>query len=213
MYALSVQALNSYTSPLLMDYDYQGRLYDSVWNPNSILPSDASNKTVNLTLTQYLYGLGGQELLYFKISQLINLDDKVSPFRMPLESKIGFSPLTGLNIFGNVFYSFYQNRLEEISVNANYQRKFLSFNLSYFLKNNFSSGINSIVENPADYLKAGFSNDFGYFSMSADVGYDIRNNVVLNWNVGIYKKSVVLGLAFNSSTNGALSSPAIPTSL
>ncbi|GAA7408351.1 hypothetical protein HpCK98_10800 [Helicobacter pylori] len=196
MYALSVQALNSYTSPLLRDYDYQGRLYDSVWNPSSILPSNASNKTVDLTLTQYLYGLGGQELLYFKISQLINLDDKVSPFRMPLESKIGFSPLTGLNIFGNVFYSFYQNRLEEISVNANYQRKFLSFNLSYFLRNNFSSGINSIVENPADYLKAGFSNDFGYFSMSADVGYDIRNNVVLNWNVGIYKKIRCFGIGF-----------------
>ncbi|WP_241894675.1 LPS assembly protein LptD, partial [Helicobacter pylori] len=51
MYALSAQALNSYTSPLLRDYDYQGRLYDSVWNPSSILPINASNKRT----TGFLY--------------------------------------------------------------------------------------------------------------------------------------------------------------
>ncbi len=197
MYALSAQALNSYTSPTLSNYAYDGRLYDSVWNPTSILPNVANNKTLNLNLTQYLYGLGGQELLYWKISQRINIDDKVSMFKAPLESKIGFSPLKGLNIFGNVFYSFYKNRLEEISINANYQRKFLTFNLSYYLKNNYNdSGISKFVENSANYLKAGFSNDFGYFSLSADVGYDIRNNVVLNWNIGIFKKIRCFGIGF-----------------
>ncbi|MFC3847829.1 LPS-assembly protein LptD, partial [Helicobacter baculiformis] len=100
-----------------------------------------------------------------------------------------------LNIYGTLFYSWYYNSLDEVSINANYNYKFLNANISYYLKSNFNdNGINKIVENSSNYLKAGFSNDFRWFSLTSSIGYDIKNNVVLNWDIGIFKKVRCFGI-------------------
>ncbi|GMB89464.1 Outer Membrane LPS transport protein LptD [Helicobacter ailurogastricus] len=217
MYDLSAQALNNFTSPTLSNYDVQGRLYNAVWNPSLLFASNPSNSQLHLNLTQYLYGLGGQELLYWRISQVLNFADPTSIASSPIESKIGFSPLRGLDIYGTVFYSWYYNSLEEVSINANYIRKFLSANVSYYLKKNFDeSSINKISTNNSNYLKAGISNDFRWFSLSASVGYDIQNNVLLNWRVGIFKKirCFGIGLQFVSQRRPVLTSnPADPLTI
>ncbi|GMB90849.1 LPS-assembly protein LptD [Helicobacter ailurogastricus] len=217
MYNLSALARNNFTSPTLSNYDVQGRLYNAVWNPSLLFASNPSNSQLYLNLTQYLYGLGGQELLYWRISQVLNFADPTSIASSPIESKIGFSPLRGLDIYGTVFYSWYYNSLEEVSINANYIRKFLSANVSYYLKKNFDeSNINKISTNNSNYLKAGISNDFRWFSLSASVGYDIQNNVLLNWRVGIFKKirCFGIGLQFVSQRRPVLTSnPADPLTI
>ncbi|BDQ28432.1 LPS-assembly protein LptD [Helicobacter ailurogastricus] len=217
MYNLSSLARNNFTSPTLSNYDVQGRLYNAVWNPSLLFASNPSNSQLYLNLTQYLYGLGGQELLYWRISQVLNFADPTSIASSPIESKIGFSPLKGLDIYGTVFYSWYYNSLEEVSINANYIRKFLSANVSYYLKKNFDeSSINKISTNNSNYLKAGISNDFRWFSLSASVGYDIQNNVLLNWRVGIFKKirCFGIGLQFVSQRRPVLTSnPADPLTI
>ncbi|WP_104741499.1 LPS-assembly protein LptD [Helicobacter ailurogastricus] len=217
MYNLSSLARNNFTSPTLSNYDVQGRLYNAVWNPSLLFASNPSNSQLYLNLTQYLYGLGGQELLYWRISQVLNFADPTSIASSPIESKIGFSPLRGLDIYGTIFYSWYYNSLEEVSINANYIRKFLSANVSYYLKKNFDeSSINKISTNNSNYLKAGISNDFRWFSLSASVGYDIQNNVLLNWRVGIFKKirCFGIGLQFVSQRRPVLTSnPADPLTI
>ncbi|WP_104752368.1 LPS-assembly protein LptD [Helicobacter baculiformis] len=195
MYVLSAQARNDFTSNTLSDYDYRGQIYDSVWNPSAIIERNPSSKQLSLNLTQYLYGINGQELFYWRISQSLDFNDQVSFLRMPMETKLGFSPLKGLNIYGTLFYSWYYNSLDEVSINANYNYKFLNANISYYLKSNFNdNGINKIVENSSNYLKAGFSNDFRWFSLTSSIGYDIKNNVVLNWDIGIFKKVRCFGI-------------------
>ncbi|WP_121756896.1 LPS-assembly protein LptD [Helicobacter felis] len=195
MYVLSAQARNDFTSDTLSNYDYRGQVYDSVWNPAAIIEPNPSRGQLNLNLTQYLYGTDGHELFYWRISQALDFSDKVSFFRMPMETKIGFSPLKGLNIYGTLFYSWYYNSLDEVSINANYNYKFLNANISYYLKSNFNdNGINKIVENSSNYLKAGLSNDFRWFSLTSSIGYDIKNNVVLNWDIGIFKKIRCFGI-------------------
>ncbi|CRF47569.1 Outer membrane protein Imp, required for envelope biogenesis / Organic solvent tolerance protein precursor [Helicobacter heilmannii] len=209
VYDLSAQAQNNFTSPTLSNYAVGGRLYDAVWNPSLLFAQNPSYSQLYLNLTQYLYGLGGQELLYWRISQVLNFADPTSIARSPIESKIGFSPLKGLDIYGTVFYSWYYNSLEEVSINANYHRKFLSANLSYYLKKNLGvGGINKISTNNSNYLKAGISNDFRWFSLNASVGYDIQNNVILNWRVGIFKKirCFGIGLQFVSQRRPVLTS-------
>nr|WP_176485237.1 LPS assembly protein LptD [Helicobacter suis] len=189
MYTLSALAQNSYTNDTLTQYDYQNHLYDAVWNPSLLFSPNPSNSQLYLNLTQYLYGLNGQELLYWRISQVLDFANPTSIAQSPMESKIGFSPLRGLDIYGTIFYSWFYNSLTEASINANYTHKFLSANISYYLKKNFNeTALDKISTNNSNYIKAGLSNDFRWFSLMTSVGYDIENNVVLNWNIGIFKK-------------------------
>lgn len=195
MYTLTSRARNDYVTNNLDYYSIGGNLYSDVWDPLNVTGSNISTKKMDLKLTQYFYGLGGKELFYWKMSQTLNFDDKVSIARIPMENKIGFSPLEGLDIYGSVFYSFYYNSLDEVALNAMYKRNYMVANLSYYIKRNFNDdGINKIIENSANYLKGGFSNDFGYFGLSASAGYDIKNNVLLDWDIGIFKNIRCFGI-------------------
>ncbi|PAF41410.1 LPS assembly protein LptD [Helicobacter sp. 11S02596-1] len=195
MYALTGVAKNNYTPNSLDYYSIGGHSYTDIWDPSNVTGSNISGKKMDLKLTQYFYGLGGKELFYWKMSQTLNFDDKISIARIPLENKIGFSPLKGLDIYGSIFYSFYYNSLDEIALNATYKHNYMLANLSYYIKRNFNDdGINKIIENSANYLRGSFSNDFGYFGLSASAGYDIKNNVLLDWDIGIFKNIRCFGI-------------------
>ncbi|PAF41815.1 role in outermembrane permeability [Helicobacter sp. 11S03491-1] len=195
MYALTSQARNQYQRDDLDRYFIDNHYYNDIWDPLSVTSSMIFTKRMDLKLTQYFYGLGGKELFYWKMSQILNFDDPISIARIPMENKIGFSPLEGLDIYGSIFYSFYYNSLDEIALNANYKHNYLLANLSYYIKRKFNdNGINKIIENSANYLKGAVSNDFGYFGLSASVGYDIKNNVLLDWDVGIFKNIRCFGI-------------------
>ncbi|PAF48575.1 role in outermembrane permeability [Helicobacter sp. 12S02634-8] len=180
------------------DYDYytlNGKSYSDIWDPLSITSSNVLGRKMDLKLIQYFYGLEGKELFYWKLSQTLNFDDAISIARIPMENKVGFSPLKGLDVYGSVFYSFYYNSLDEIALNATYKHNYMVANLSYYIKRNFNdNSINKVIENSANYLKGGFSNDFGYFGLSASAGYDIKNNILLDWDVGIFKNIRCFGI-------------------
>ncbi|MDO7253578.1 LPS-assembly protein LptD [Helicobacter cappadocius] len=195
MYKKTTLAKSLYSKNSLEQYLINGKSYSDIWDPNSLTGTAISAKTMDIGLTQYFYGLGAKELFYWKITQTLNFDDPVSIARIPMENKIGFSPLKGLDMYASIFYSFYYNALDEIALNANYKYKYMIANLSYYIKRDFrDDGINKIVENSANYLKGGFSNDFGYFGLSASAGYDIKNNVLLDWDVGIFKNIRCFGI-------------------
>lgn len=195
MYRLVPLATSALRDTDIKSYFINNRFYDSVWDPLSVTSSMIVTKKLDLGLTQYFYGLGGRELFYWKIFQPLNLDDTVSIAKIPMENKVGFSPLKGLDAYGSIFYSFYHNRFDEISLNAQYKKKYLMARLSYYIKRKFGiDGINKVVENSANYLNGSFSNDFGYFGLSASAGYDINNNVLLDWDIGIFKNVRCFGI-------------------
>lgn len=195
IYTASAKAKSVYSKNSLESYLINGKSYSDIWDPSSLTSSAISAKTMNLNLTQYFYGMGAKELFYWKINQVLNFDDKISIARIPMENKVGFSPLKGLDVYASIFYSFYYNALDEIALNANYKYKYLIANLSYYIKRDFrDDGVNKIVESSANYLKGGFSNDFGYFGLSASAGYDIKNNVLLDWDIGIFKNIRCFGI-------------------
>lgn len=195
MYQKSINAINASSLNSLGQYSINEKLYDDIWDPTSISSWAATTRTFNLKLTQYFYGLGGKELFYWRMSQALNLDDKISIARIPMENKVGFSPINGLDIYASIFYSFYYNSLEEIALNASYKHNYWLANLSYYIKRNLiGDGINKLIENSANYINASVSNDFGYFGISAAAGYDIQNNTLLDWNIGIFKNIRCFGI-------------------
>lgn len=195
MYQLASFATDFFRNMDIKNHSINNRSYRSVWDPLGVTSSMVTTRKLDLGLTQYFYGLGGKELFYWKIFQPLNLDDKDSIVKIPMENKVGFSPLEGLETYGSIFYSFYYNRFDEISLNTQYKRKYLATKLSYYIKRKFKGNdINKIVENSANYLNGSLSNDFGYFGLSASAGYDINNNVLLDWDIGIFKNIRCFGI-------------------
>lgn len=179
-----------------------GRLYDDIWNPATLSDYAITTRKLDLKLNQYFFGSGGRELFYWRIFQRLNFDDPISYFRNPLQNKVGFSPIEGLELSSIFSYSFFYNNLQELSVSASYVKKYLNTSLTYYIKNQFNDITTIKQETTANYLSFSFSNDFGYFGLNASIGMNFNNlanthrfsDAVTNWSLGVFKNIRCFGI-------------------
>lgn len=177
-------------------YTINGRVYDDYWNPIVINDYAAGSKVIDLKFYQYFYGSEGRELFYWRMYERLNLDDSISFYRLPLENKIGFSPIDGLDISSIISYSFFWQNFQEVSLSASYRHKYLYSSLTYYIKNQFSDLTTLKQETTANNLSFSFSNDFGYFGLAASLNLNFNNlkqyngdlsSIITNWSIGIFK--------------------------
>ncbi|CBG40003.1 LPS-assembly protein LptD [Helicobacter mustelae] len=185
-----------YYNPATGQYTIANRVYDAIWNPSTLGDYATNTRSVNFRMSNYFYGLGGKNLFYWRLSETLNFDDKIAFYRSPLENKIGFSPITGLNLSAIFSYSFYYRQFQEISINATYSRKYMVSSLTYYIKSQFSDMARfNQASSSANYLTFSFSNDFGYFGLNAYASFNFNNlrrardysSVITNWSIGIFK--------------------------
>ncbi|MCE3038090.1 LPS-assembly protein LptD [Helicobacter anatolicus] len=185
-------------------YNINGNFYNDIWNPSTLGEYVTTLKRLDMKMMHYFYGIGGKELFYWRILQGLNFDDPVAFYRNPLENKIGFSPVDGLDLSAIFSYSFYYQNIQEISISATYNRKYLKSGITYYIKNQFID-ITTLKQatTSANYLSFNFSNDFGYFGLNASASLNFNNwgkyrdysTVVTNWSVGIFKNIRCFGFA------------------
>lgn len=190
-------------------YTINGGVYNDFWNPAVLSDYATTIKKLDFKFNNYFYGMGGKELFYWRVFQRLNFDDSVAFYRYPLENKIGFSPIQGLDLSAILSYSFYYQNIQEISLSAAYSRRYLKSSITYYIKNQFSD-ITTLKQatTSANYLTFNFSNDFGYFGLNASASFNFNNigkgrdysAVVTNWSVGIFKniRCFGFGLRFAS---------------
>nr|WP_104697790.1 MULTISPECIES: LPS assembly protein LptD [unclassified Helicobacter] len=179
-----------------------GKLYDDVWNPATLSDYKITTRKLDLKLNQYFFGSKGRELFYWRIFQRFDFDDPFSYFRNPLQNKVGFSPIEGLELSSILSYSFFYNNLQELSVSASYVKKYLNTSLTYYIKNQFNDITTLKQETTANYLSFNFSNDFGYFGLNASIGLNFNNlahtrkfsDALTNWSFGIFKNIRCFGI-------------------
>lgn len=176
-------------------YIINGRPYEDVWNPATLSDYAKTTRKLDFKFNQYFYGLGGKELFYWRMFQRFNFDDPIAFYRSPLENKVGFSPIDGLDLSGVLSYSFYYENLQELSLSASYNKKYLSTSLTYYIKNQFFDITTLKQETTANYLSFNFSNDFGYFGLNASASLNFNNlaiekslsSLFASWSLGIFK--------------------------
>ena len=200
---------NSY--PFLINGGW--RYYDDIWDPSGINAYSILANTLDIKLSQYFITNNGNPIFDWKIFQRLNFDElelesnrtngKIETkniAKRPLENRFSFSPVNGLNISSSFFYSFYHNALTEISTSLSYNAGSFTSLLSYYYKDGganrgFDLTSNTLTNNTqAHYLRATLSKDFGIFAFSSQVGYDIDKNLLLDWNIGIYKNIRCFGI-------------------
>ena len=187
------------------------KYYDDIWDPSGISAYSILANTLDLKLSQYFITNSGNPIFDWKIFQRLNFDadsngiikdinDPRQIARRPLENRFTYSPLDGLNLSTSFFYSFYYGALNEISASISYNVGSFSSLLSYYYKDGganrgFDLTSNTFTTNThAHYIRGILSKDFGVFALSAQVGYDISKDTLLDWDIGVYKNVRCFGI-------------------
>ncbi|MGX3045935.1 LPS-assembly protein LptD [Helicobacter sp. T3_23-1056] len=189
------------------------RYYDDIWDPSGISAYSVLSNTLDMKLTQHFITNNGRHIFDWRIFQKLNFDElelesnringKIETkniAKRPLENRFSLTPIDGLNISTSFFYSFYYNALSEISASLSYNVGSFSSLISYYFKDGglnrgYDLTSNTLTTNTgAHYLRGVLSKDFGVFALSAQVGYDVEKNFLLDWDIGIYKNVRCFGI-------------------
>lgn len=200
--------------------DFASKLYSYTEDKNSIFtPNDASineirdsfsnnnvysetQPSLQLSFSQYFFGLNGEELFYHRMYQNINVQDKANRFDS-LRNEIGFSPISNLTISNTLYYSYKNKNIEEISLSLSARYGYFRGLLTYYLKQKFNNvskqcinngGNQKCVDITANFLRIRLSHDFSLFSIYGDVGYDFAKGYLRDWNITISKDIRCFGL-------------------
>lgn len=211
-------ALAKYTSDAIDDnrYEAYNTLANSLssaalatyWNPSDIVDVVKNKHKVDVKFSQYFYGKSGKELFYLRMYQRIFLKDDFLTKQQVLRNELGFSPIDKLNLSASIFYAYDKRAISEAALNASFNKWGLDSSLTYYFKLDPTYLSSSLYSNQS---KTGFARgsvgyDFGYFSLNANVGYDVGLGYLKDWYVTISKdiRCFGIGLKFAKDTRPVL---------
>lgn len=178
----------------------------NVWDPTYFNNLYDLRTRMELNISNYFYNNKGRELFYWRMNQIINFSDKQSFFKLPMENKIGTSPIDGLYLNFSFFYSWFYNGFTELALSATYSKERYAASISYYLKRDdaeWSIDPNTLSYRPIDssnYLSVSLRGDLGYFGVVGNMSYDFKSNILVNLGIGVYKDIRCFGIGIKAGT-------------
>lgn len=179
----------------------------NIWDPSQFSNIYQSLTRLDLTFSNYIYSNKGKELFYWRLLQTFNFSDTQSPFKIPMENKIGTSPIDGMYLSASFYYSWFYNNFTEFGISASYVRDSYAASISYYLKRDDTSWSLDPISllyksvDATNYLSASVRGDLGYFGIVADIAYDFSSNNIINLGIGIYKDIKCFGIGIKAGSN------------
>lgn len=178
-----------------------------IWDPTIFTNLVRGARRLDINMSNYFYSSRGNELFYWRLTQSFNFSDSQSPLKIPMENKIGTSPIAGLNLSASFFYSWFYNNVTELAFSASYMKDSYVASISYYLKRDdalwkfdpVTLAFTSV--DATNYLNAAFKGDLGYFGIVGDISYDFRTNNIINLGFGIYKDIKCFGIGIKAGSN------------
>ena len=172
---------------------------------NNHIFNDDLKPFVRLSFAQYFFGMEGEEILYHRASQYIDLSKKGIEQFESLRNEIGITPIANLTLTNTLRYSYIYNNLDEISFGLNFSYGYFKSSITYYLKQKFSGAFSKecayydterkmCVEETANFLRVKASQDFSYFTLQGEVGYDFSKNYLRDWSIIIAKDIRCFGI-------------------
>ncbi|WP_147289747.1 LPS-assembly protein LptD [Helicobacter sp. MIT 14-3879] len=199
--------------------DFSSKLYNYAEDKNHIFkPNEAlipeirdsfgnnniyseTQPSIQINFSQYFFGLENVELLYHRMYQNINLQDKENRFDS-LRNEVGFSPISNISISNTFYYSYKNKSIEEVSLSISTTYGYFRGLLTYYLKRKFNNidkkcsiyDNKTCVDTTANFLRVRLSHDFNYFALYGDIGYDFSKGYLRDWNLIISKDIRCFGI-------------------
>ncbi len=158
---------------------------------------------VRLSFSQYFFGMEGDEILYHRIFQNIDLTQKDIMKYESLRNEIGITPIANLTLTNTLKFSYQLRNLEELSFGLNFSYEYFRTNITYYLKQKLADQEKRVcslwndrtcVETTTNFLRVKVSQDFSYFTLFADFGYDFSKKYLRDWNISISKDIRCFGI-------------------
>ncbi|MGX2981898.1 LPS-assembly protein LptD [Helicobacter sp. 23-1045] len=157
--------------------------------------------SLRLGFSQYFFDIDGGEILYHRMSQLVDLGDGLEDIERfsSLRNEIGFNIFDNISVSNTLSYSHKFQNLDEISFSINARYGYFQGSATYYLRQKFDGNYKecldgACVETTANFLRLKLAHDFEYFSLKGDVGYDFNQNYLRDWNVSIAKDIRCFGI-------------------
>lgn len=158
---------------------------------------------VRLSFSQYFFGMDGEEILYHRVFQNIDLTQKDILKYESLRNEIGITPITNLTLTNTLKFSYQLKNLEELSFGLNFSYGYFRTNITYYLKQKLADQEKRIcslwndstcVETTTNFLRVKLYQDFSYFTLYADFGYDFGKKYLRDWTLTISKDIRCFGI-------------------
>ena len=157
---------------------------------------------IRLSFAQYFFGMDGEEIVYHRMFQNIDLTKNDITKYESLRNEIGISPLPNLTLTNTLKFSYQLKNIEELSFGLNFSYSNFRTNITYYLKQRAYdeekctkwSGDSCVVETTTNFLRVKASQDFSYFTLYADFGYDFSKKYLRDWNITISKDIRCFGI-------------------
>lgn len=164
---------------------------------------------IQLSFSQYFFGLNGENLFYHRMNQDINLrpNEPLTPKLTSLRNEFGIQPINNLDINTTIYYSHKNRKIDEASLSIRTNIGYFKGQATYYFKKNFNNDF--IVSDPrcldgdncycvdttANFLRIKAGYDFSYFAIYGDVGYDFSKKYLRDWNLVLSKDIRCFGVA------------------
>lgn len=158
---------------------------------------------VRLSFAQYFFGMEGNEILYHRIFQNIDLTQNDIMKYESLRNEIGITPISNLTLTNTLKFSYQLKNIEELSFGLNFSYGYFRTNITYYLKQKLADQEKRIcslwndstcVETTTNFLRVKLSQDFSYFTLYGDFGYDFSKKYLRDWNITISKDIRCFGI-------------------
>ncbi len=136
-----------------------------------------NSKKVVLSLKEYFYNKEGEELLYHRLVQPINYDerDKMGD----LENEIGVKFSSGLSFNSDIFYSYNRTTFSQVVTTLSYRDELQELFLSHFYKNRLKG------ERDSNFVRfIGSRNLSKKYKLFVTIDYDLKDGESRNWSIG-----------------------------
>ena len=162
-----------------------------------------TNPYIRLSFAQYFFNMEGDEIVYHRMFQNIDLTKNDIEKYESLRNEIGISPLPNLTLTNTLKFSYQLKNIEELSFGLNFSYSYFRTNITYYLKQKLADQSKQIcsiwndrtcVETTTNFLRVKVSQDFSYFTLYGNFGYDFSKKYLRDWNITIAKDIRCFGI-------------------
>lgn len=189
----------TFSSPLYQYFKDENNVFNPIQSGIYGRLSDIASmqQQIQLSFSQYFFGLNGVELVYHRMYQNINPKSNIEKLSS-LRNEFGFAPIDNIDIMTTIFYSHQNKDIEEASLSLHTHYAYFKGSVTYFLRKKFDyrtySDTSKYTEETANFLRVKLSNDFGYFALYGDIGYDFKLKYLRDWNIVVSKDIRCFGI-------------------
>jgi len=143
---------------------------------------------IELDFSQYIFDIGGKQLLYHRLSQALSYENSSDKFG-ELENELDFQITKSINFYNNMFYNHNERKFSKIFNKISYKNSSFNVVVSHMYKDTFLAKTSTYTPYTS-YITSSVSYTYNeHYTYHANWNYDLEANDSKTREIGfIYKK-------------------------